>query len=290
VGYPSLSIVIEAAQALTYANDGKSLLRTKGLWHVLIFLRHRRLNGLKDSYEFNSYDLSEACFDVNGIYLPIEKNSRNAYYEPAATAGNTSSALFRHREGPRQTYLNRYYTGLTGSGPKQPRLFTASGSELPITLSLLPEWIDELRSHEGNRFILDSRIQELVTWLFRFGIPTEKGQSVNIGVHVGSGNIEQRNDLVLDPIPDKNSEFIERVGDFLGLTPEQLTDLCPFINLITSTNFKEPEPITFDSLRTEMENTFSKEHKITVSGDDYSAQKTLTEGIIPPQYNIADDD
>lgn len=294
MGYASLSTIIEAARALTFADDGHTLLRTKGLWHVLIFLRHRRLHGLRDSYEFNSYDLSEACFDINGVYLPIEKDSRNAYYEPAASQGNTTSSLFRHREGPRQTFLNRFYTGLTGAGPNQPRLFTASSRSLPVTIKLVPEWINELRSHEGNKFILDARVQELVTWLFRFGIPNLNGQPSSIGIHTGSGNIESRAGVILEPIPDRDSEVIEAVADFLGLTLRQLTALCPFIKQVINqgavNNFKETEPITFDSFKIEMEDNFAKEHEITAFDEDSSTQLNLLEAEIPPEYQITDDD
>src|SRR5213083_3554116 len=122
MGYPSLPTVLEAVRRLTY-KDSRELLRTNGLWHVLIFLRHRRLNGMKDHYTLStSYDLAESCFDLNGIYLPITNTSRNVYYEPAATAGASPKNFFRNKEGPRQTYQNRIQTGLSGRGPRQAKL------------------------------------------------------------------------------------------------------------------------------------------------------------------------
>lgn len=145
MGYPSLQSVLDAARNLTYNRQG-NLLRTNGLWHVFIFLRHRRLNNILDSQTFNeSYDLAEACFDINGIKLPVTSESRQVYYEPGAIGGKAPINFFRHREGPRQTYLNRLYTGLTGEGQKQPRLFSASQKSLPTIISLASDWIRTLR-------------------------------------------------------------------------------------------------------------------------------------------------
>ena len=259
MGFPSLFTVIEAAKRLTFADDGHTLIRTKGLWHVLMFLRHRRLHGLNNTYEFNSFDLSEACFDVNGIYLPIEPDSRNSYYEPAASQGNTTAKLFRHREGPRQTYLNRIYTGLTGRGRYQPNLFTASNQSLPTTISLVPNWIDELRAYDGNKAILDARIQEFITWLFRFGIPEENGDSVSIGVHESAGTIKSRFGVQLEPLPDDNTAIIEIVSDYLGLSQNQTNSLFPLISGVTGKDYTADEPITFHAFELEMSETFAKE-------------------------------
>jgi hypothetical protein len=120
MSFPTLDTIIEAVKKLTFADDGVTLTRTQGLWHVLMFLRHRRTNNMLQTYTFSSsYDLAPACFDLNGIFLPVKSDSRTVYYEPGATQGRDPSRLFRHREGPRQTYLNRIQTGLSGGGPRQ---------------------------------------------------------------------------------------------------------------------------------------------------------------------------
>src|SRR5438309_1836299 len=161
MGYASLAQVIQAASSLTYDKDD-SFRRTKGFWHVLIFLRATVLQGAT-TLTLTSFDLTESCFDVNGIHLPIEPNSRNVYFEPAATAG---SNMFRHRDGPRQTFLNRVQGGLSGGGNK-PNLLLINQQQLPITVSLTPTWITNLRGNDGNLQILDDETQAFITWLFR---------------------------------------------------------------------------------------------------------------------------
>ena len=134
MGYPSLGTIVESAQRLNVGVNNITI-RTRGFWHVLIFLRYCRINGGGRSHTFTDpYEFAEASFDLTGIYLPILENSRDVYYEPGATQGIPPTGFFRHRQGPRQTYLNRIYTGLTGAGQKQPHLFDASSNSLPTMM------------------------------------------------------------------------------------------------------------------------------------------------------------
>src|SRR6266403_3255116 len=137
MGYASLDQVVQAASSLSFEEDGTTIRRTKGLWHVLIFLRATGLQGYT-TLTLASFDLTQACMDVVGIHLPIEIQSRNVYYEPAPTNNRN---MFRHRDGPRQTFLNRIQTGLSGGGNK-PDLVAINRTQLPITVSFRPNCID----------------------------------------------------------------------------------------------------------------------------------------------------
>lgn len=229
MGYPSLSAISEAAQRLTYVNSDHDLIRTVGLWHVLIFLRHRRLHGRREEYTFNAYDLAEACFDLNGVRLPIIRTTPYAYYEPGATIGSSPLQFFRRGEGPRQTYLNRVQTGLSGQGPRMPQLFTISGATLPITVSLVPDWIQRLRSYSANEFVLDNRIQALITWVFRFGVPRRSSDNASIAIahHSGNGSLEPSSDLSLAGLPETAADVAGLVTDYFGLSDSEGAHLLP---------------------------------------------------------------
>src|ERR1039458_3560839 len=130
MGYASLDQIVRAANSLTFQHNGE-IRHTRGLWHVLFFLRATALHGAS-TLKLRGFDLAEPCFDVNGIHLPIEKASRNVYYEPAASGAD----MFRHRDGPRQTFLNRIQTRSLSGGLNKPNLFIVVGQQLPITVSL----------------------------------------------------------------------------------------------------------------------------------------------------------
>ncbi|MEO7509316.1 MAG: AAA family ATPase [Pyrinomonadaceae bacterium] len=231
-----------------------------------MFLRHRRLNGMGASFEFNSFDLTEACFDIAGIYLPVVSGSRNVYYEAGASQGNSPSQFFRHREGPRQTFLNRIYTGLTGSGPNQPDLFDASDSRLPTTISLKPDWISTLRSHLGNLAILDDKSRSLLTWLLRFGIPNgANSATASIGRHLGNGTIDRNPDLILTPIPTNQRHLRREFGNFLGLTGPEVNQLVPDFPSAIADISTQNVPITFEDLKGAMEEAFLRESEIVQS-------------------------
>ncbi|MCG9889938.1 MAG: AAA family ATPase [Thermosynechococcaceae cyanobacterium MS004] len=229
MGYPSLEEILDSARHLTYKND-EELIRTNGFWHVLIFLRHCRLHGNLSASTFNAFDLAEACFDLNGIELPVNRQSRNVYYEAGAAQGKNSAALFRHWQGPRQTYLNRIYTGLVGEGPRQPRLFNASSKTLPVTVSLVDNWVEVLRSNPNHCLLLDERFIYLVTWIFRFGIPFTNGQADSIAQNIDNGILEIRAGLELNPIPSDSEEIYSCLQDYFGLDGSTLSDLFPLKN------------------------------------------------------------
>jgi energy-coupling factor transporter ATP-binding protein EcfA2 len=226
MGFPSKQQVLDAAKHLSLKDEGV-FVRTNGLWHVLVFLRHRACHETHSHYTFESYDLAQAVFDLNGVTLPVTEDSRDVYFEPGATQGSEFIKMFRHREGPRQTYLNRIYTGLVGAGPRQPKLFDASNNALPTTVNLVAEWIPELRSLGDNKLILDTRIQSLMTWLFRFGIPTSNGHTANIAEHSGNGRLNVTSSCVQAPVPEDEQEFKTGLSKFFALTIPELDALFP---------------------------------------------------------------
>lgn len=230
MGYPNQTQVLEAAKRLTVKEDG-SFIRTNGLWHVLMFLRHRACHGGKDQYTFESYDLAESAFDLNGVTLPVPETGRNVYFEPGPTAGNELQKFFRHREGPRQTYLNRIYTGLVG-GARRPKLFDASSDYLPTTVNLAADWLKVLRETADNTFILDARTHEFVTWIFRFGIPIQSGQTAHIAEHLGNGKMKQSSSTSLSPVPQEPAQLESELCKFFALPPEKLRALLPQLSRV----------------------------------------------------------
>jgi len=228
MGYPSKEQVTEAAKRLTFRiteEEGRSFIRTNGLWHVLIFLRHRACQGLHDSYTLEAYGLAGAAFDLNGVCLPVTKTSREVYFEPGATSGNEVGRFFRHGDGPRQTYLNRICTGLTGAGPRQPALFVA-GATVPANVSLVEGWIEALREFEGNRLALDENVHELVTWIFRLGIPQRAGEPAHFARSLGRGDLVADQTVSALPPPSR-VELPGALARYFGLPVEDLRALFP---------------------------------------------------------------
>ena len=207
----------------------RQLLRSQGLWHVLIYLRHKALGRLDEPIHFlTSYELAAAAFDIVGVYLPISKNSRNCYFEPAATAGKDISAYYRHREGPRQTFLNRIQTGLSGQGPRQPHLFNVTSSSLPFECSLVGDWINVTRSYEGNVTLLDDRLDSILSWIFRFGVPLgSDGETTSFALHEGQGELSANPHVSTQLLPLNSDSLASCLCNFFGISKDQLDDLMP---------------------------------------------------------------
>jgi energy-coupling factor transporter ATP-binding protein EcfA2 len=246
MGFLSETQVIESANRLM-KKDAGGFIRTNGLWHVLIFLRFCACkDGLKE-YEFLAYDLAQAAFDLNGIVLPISNGGRDVYFEPGATQGNFATKFFRHHEGPRQTYLNRIYTGLTGSGPKQPKLFDASGISLPVKISLTENWLQNLRASGDNRFILDEHAHDLITWIFRFGIPKNGHNTAHFSVHGGNGNLSMDTSVVATSLPTTLVELEDTLKEYFSLTQNQLKELMPELRNVRLGEWTEQIPINIST-------------------------------------------
>lgn len=265
MGYPSLAQVADAIDALNFetagsGDDPPELRRTLGLWHVLIYLRHRRLTRASGTQPGQnptrrlegSYDIAEACFDVAGICLPIESGDRKVYYEPAASSGSGPERFFRHREGPRQTFQNRIQTGLSGQGPRQPDLFDISSAQLPLDASLRPNWMTEVRENDGNREILDDHIHELLVWLFRYGIPMADGATASFAANDGSGQLAVNPNISSDPIPDDHPSLRATISDFFDLEDHEVDVLFPRLADVRIEEFSEPNPIGYCDLRQEL--------------------------------------
>jgi len=244
MSYPSESQILEAAKRLSI-KEGGALVRTNGLWHVLMFLRHRACHGMKSEYTFEAYDLAEAAFDLNGVTLPIADDSRNVYFEPGATQGREIVNLFRHRDGPRQTYLNRIYTGLVGNGPRRPTLFQASSISLPTKVNLVDDWIVRVRKLGDNQLILDDNIQYLVTWIFRFGVPHAGQRTATIAKHSSNGRLERNNAASCDPIPNDHSRLRTELAAYFGLDDRELHALFPRLNQIDPSYWNSTGSVPF---------------------------------------------
>lgn len=274
--YPTLSDVIICAKSLTFAESGK-LIRTNGLWHVLIFLRHLRLTGQTAPVILHAYDLAEACFDINGVMLPISRDSRQVYYEPGATTGSKPSNMFRHREGPRQTFLNRIQTGLTGVGPRQLGLFRTDGTTLPVRVSLADDWINVLRSNDGNKLMLDERTQELLCWLFRFGVPEKDDSAVSFARHISNGEMQLTDKLTKHPIAENISDLEKQLSDYLGLEQETLKELLPRLNSVKPNLWTGDNAIQIHELGKQIVEEFTEETGISTAenADDSSLDATM---------------
>jgi 5-methylcytosine-specific restriction protein B len=231
MGYPSEHQVIESLKSLVFKSDG-SFYRTNGFWHVLMYLRHRACNGIQEKYTFEAFDLAQAAFDINGIILPIKDGEREVYFEPGATQGKDVFKLFRHQDGPRQTYLNRIYTGLTGAGPKQPKLFNATSIALPVTINLLDDWISKFPGYGDNNVFLHEKTHEIICWLFRFGIPKNNNETSFICDHLGGGVLIQSSIVKMQPIPDTNQDLQNDLCKYLGVSESELLALFPNIDEI----------------------------------------------------------
>jgi MoxR-like ATPase len=240
------------------------------LWHVLFFLRATALHGAS-TLKLRGFDLAEPCFDVNGIHLPIEKASRNVYYEPAASGAD----MFRHRDGPRQTFLNRIQTRSLSGGLNKPNLFIVVGQQLPITVSLSEGWISNLRNATSNREILDTETQALVAWLFRFGIPRIEHSSVSIGQHLGLGRMIQRSGVTLGELPQNANDLRSSLRQFLGVSEADLASLIPNLFTVDCAQWQEAQSVPTSGLRDPMVNQFGAEPPV--------AETSHVETSPPPQ-------
>lgn len=244
--FPSIEDILHSSDRLTF-QDPDHLFRSNGLWHALIFQRHNRLNNLKGQYKLNAYDLTEACFDILGVTLPSNNDARLVYYEPGATQGNAPAKLFRHREGPRQTFLNRIQTGLSGGGPRQLKLFSTDGTTLPITVKLQDDWINVLRSHEGNTGILDGRLDDLICWLLRYGSRMKSGQTTSLIKHQGGGIARPNVDAETVSVPNR-AELSRFIEDYFGLTSAQISQLMPSLSRVKTEAWQAGSPIQVGTL------------------------------------------
>jgi MoxR-like ATPase len=197
-----------------------------------------------------AYDLAEAAFDVTGIHLPVQMDSRNVYYEPAASQGPNALKMFRHREGPRQTYLNRIQTGSLSGGLNKPNLFNVNHPTLPVTVSLRPGWIENLRAFPDNELILDSKGKCLFTWLFRFGSPNRNGTTAAMAQHLNNGTLVLRSDITFGALPTTEQNFGALVRDFFGLTPQECSNLFPQLQNVNLDAWNSATPVSTSSLQT----------------------------------------
>ncbi len=225
--FPSMEQVIESVRRLNYDDKGDEI-HTCGLWHILIFLRHRRLHGMQEEYTLYGDTLAVAAFDILGINFA--DNARDlAYYEPAATEKKPPE-YFRVAGGVRNTITNRFQTGLSGLGPRQPNVVRISKATLPLDVKLHPDWIDNLRDPSrgrGNHVILDQRTRELITWLFRFGVPCVENSTSSLAVQQRKYTLQPQPNLRLQPLPTSSEELRALVEDFLGLQADQRSSLLP---------------------------------------------------------------
>jgi hypothetical protein len=272
MGFPSTDQVVAAVDQLTFKGDG-SLIRTQGLWHVLMFLRYRACSGLRDTYTFHAYDLAQAAFDVCGIRLPDAAGARRTYFEPGASGGRTVQDLFRNQDGPRQTFLNRIYTGLEGGGPRKPKLFKASANTLPTKLKLQPDWIDTLRSYPDNVYVLDEQTANLVTWLFRFGVPSKGSHTTYLTKSEANGILVREEGVTQQMVPSKSGKIRHALNQFLGLDDAQTKQLFPKLDEATLASFEQVAPIPNLNITSALEDKFLVP---SVSSSAGSARRTKT--------------
>ncbi len=274
MGFPSIQSVVQAAFDLIHSPDG-GVNRTRGLWHVLIFLRARRLLGNPTQLTLHAFSLTEAAFDVTGVLLPTSTTARNVYFEPAASQGDPHK-MFRHREGPRQTFLDRLKTGFDGRSVYQPNLFQKTGQTLPFTASLQPEWIEVLRTNPTQRSLLDEHLLSVLTWVFRFGVPTVNGQTASIGHHENQGILTPTLSLRLLPLPRERNKFIASLTDFLGITEEESLQLMPALTQVDLEGWSGQNSIEFSELQSSLLRQFS-----APIGTDEVAEQSSTEELEP---------
>ena len=255
MGFPSTGQVVAAVDQLTFKRDG-SLIRTQGLWHVLMFLRYRACSGMRDTYTFHAHDLTQAAFDVCGIRLPDAQGARRNYFEPGAAGGRTVQDLFRHQDGPRQTFLNRIYTGLEGSGPRMPKLFKASANSLPTKLKLQPDWIDTLRGYPANVYILDEQTANLVTWLFRFGVPSKGSHTAYLTKPEANSILARDEGVTQQVVPSKSGKIKDALNRFLGLDDAQSKQLLPKLDEVRLPSYEEVAPIPNLNITNALEDKF----------------------------------
>ena len=198
-----------------------------GFLHALhVFLRHRACHGSNKKYTFEAFSLAEAAFDIAGIELPVSENARSTYFEPAATGGKTPAAFFRHADGPRQTFLNRFYTGLVGAGPRQPKLFDASSNVLPVTISLQENWIDVLRSYPANTIILTKGFRTSLRGYSDLVFPALRREPLVLPSIQEMDYSKLRPAVSLTPLPDKLKPFETTLAEYFGLPDRALRSSC----------------------------------------------------------------
>ncbi len=273
MGFPSTEQVVAAVKQLVFKTDG-SLIRTQGLWHVLMFLRYRACSGLHDTYTFNAHDLAQASFDICGIRLPDTVGARRTYFEPGATGGRTVEDLFRNQDGPRQTFLNRIYTGLEGSGPRKPKLFKVSANVLPTKLTLQPDWIETLRHYHDNTYVLDEQTANLVTWLFRFGVPVKGKRAAYLTKAGVNGTLAKAEGVNQQDSPSTNKELRTALEEFLGLDEAQLKQLVPKLDEVALPSYESGSPIP----NLDLSAAFEDEFLIRSRSRDQSSTRSVTMG------------
>ena len=284
MAYPTTEEILQAVDNLIWKDgEEKALRRSQGFWHTFIFLRHCSINGAAErKYNFTkTSDFVQACFDVNGIYLPIDSSSRSVYFEPCATQGNTPSSYFRNQQGPRQTYLNRIYTGLVGEGPRQPNLFKGSSKTLPVIVELNENWIQVLRGYDENREILDVYLREFLIYLFRFGTPLPPYTGA-IGEFDATGKVLNQ---VVNPnfteLPNTHDGLRDAILGFLGITRDEFDELFPKFEDLSFPIVTGDKPTDFEKLRAEMLNRFSVSDKpsntaqVVLNDDDPILEQVL---------------
>lgn len=280
---PTIEEVLQSVDKLIWKDEQKSILRrSQGLWHVLIFLRHCRLTEATSRVCFfqNATEFAKACFDVNGIYLPISSEGRYVYYEPCASQGKTPADFFRHKEGPRQTYLNRIYTGLSGGGPKKPEYFESSESSFPTTISLKDNWVQKFREKEDNRYILDNCTSEFLTFLFRFGVPDKDGITSTMCQYAEDGNeLILRNDIKFLDIPESKSQLKECVTDFLGLSEIEFSQLFPSFNSADAPLASGIKSVDFEDLRAKLKAFYADEEPSGINHPVEEQYTALSESV-----------
>ena len=291
MGIPTLEEIKLSLDRLIWKENG-SLRRSQGLWHVLIFLRHCRINSIdnKTARFETSSEFTAACFDVNGIYLPIESDSRQIYFEPCATQGNSPDKFFRHKEGPRQTYLNRIPTGLIGGGPKKPKLFAVDSATLPFTASLQPDWISVLRSYSENAEILDNLTSDFITYLFRFGVPYQRNNSSPISIASGSV-VQERDEIDYRTIPIARDELSSTLRDFFGINELECAQLFPKLNELTFPIGSGAARVSFDDLKQGLIEKYVPPSNIAdyvshVTGRNEESLDLAMKGKIPGQAEV----
>lgn len=291
LGYPTKVDLTKIIEKLLFkGNDKEKLRRSQGLWHVFIFLRHCTLKRIPERIvHFESAnDLEDACFDLNGVSFPIESKSRNVYFEPFASQGKDVLSLFRHQDGPRQTYLNRMYTGLSGGGPKKPEYFSSTSTTLPVTISLKDNWILELRSKPGNDEILDDLLPSLITYIFRYGVPDNPKPTSLISILKNNDGKLRDN---VQPIPQEITKLKTVLENYFGLKETELEALFPKINALKIENYIGGTPLEINDIKNIILDNFSKqsfslEQTAILSNKPNSTINWTELGTIPEIYDV----
>lgn len=84
-----------------------------------------------------------------------------------------------------------------------------------------------LRSTGDNRYILDDRINELIVWIFRFGIPLNGQNTAHFATHAGNGNLNINASVLATALPNKLDSLKDSLSKYLSLSSVQLNELMP---------------------------------------------------------------